>query len=106
MRQFDLPDDSVVPEYCIEEEENVAHDHTAADIPSRGLSNAQKEIVLSCVARQLGGSKSIVIEFERLASLQIEANLSVVPTPTDTMINSFLSYRRSKNQSDIPGESI
>ena len=69
VRLFDLPSDSIQSEYCIEEEESVSHDDTLADLTLRGLSPSQKEIVLTCVARCLGGPKFITREFERQASL-------------------------------------
>jgi hypothetical protein len=97
-----VPADYAHQRYYLEHDEREEHDHTAVDLNLRGLSDAQKAIVLWCLERQQTGAKSIIREFERLARLQIAANLNVVPTPPTTMINSFLCYHRLQERGGIP----
>lgn len=101
VRLFDLPEDCDDPEYYLEHEETVEHDHTVAELNLRGLSEAQKAVVLACLDRRQSGAKAIIREFERLALLQIVSNLPVVPTPPVKMINSYLCYQRLQERGGI-----
>ena len=58
--------------------------------------------MLKCLDRRQTGAKAMITEFERLARLQIVANLQVVPTPQKKMINSFLCYHRLQERGGIP----
>lgn len=97
-----LPADYAHQILFLEHDEREEHDHLAVDLNIRGLSDAQKAVVLECLDRQQTGAKSIIREFERLARLQIAANLNVVPTPQTKMINSFLCYHRLQERGGIP----
>lgn len=99
---YNLPANYVDPKFYLEHDEREEHDHTAVDLNIRGLSDAQKAIVLSCLERQQRGAKPIISEFERLARLQIVANLPVVPTPPATMITSYLSHYRHLERGGVP----
>ena len=99
---YKLPANYVDPPFYREHDESEEHDHTAVDLNIRGLSDAQKAIVLAYLDRQQSGAKSIISEFERLARLQIVANLPVVPTPPLKMINSFLCYHRHLERGRVP----
>lgn len=77
--------------YHIETEE---HMHEMDGQQMRGLSRAQKEIILFCENRRFGLPKRILIEFRLRAKEAIENNLAVVETPTTSSISSFLAYER------------
>jgi hypothetical protein len=93
IRLFDMPEDNDDEDSIyIEEEVNSLHDHTAAEIHLRGLSVAQKVIVLQCYQRKQSGAKAIIAEFEETARRQRAINGAVVATPKE-------SYRWSKDGS-------
>lgn len=97
----DNPDDDDLDQYFMEEVVGQDHHHDGVDIALRGLSKQQKAIVLQCDSRRLGAPKRVIEEFQRLAQIQIEANAPVVPTPTTSMISSFLSYRHMMDRGGI-----
>ena len=99
---YNLPANYANLQYYLEHEDLEEHDHTGVELNIRGLSDAQKAIVLECLDRHQTGAKSIIGEFERLARLQIVANLQVVPTPQVKMINSYLCYHRLQERGGIP----
>ena len=99
---YNLPANYVDPKYYLEHDEREAHDHTAVDLNIWGLSDAQKAIALACLERQQTGAKPIISDFERLARLQIVANLPVVPTPPATMINSYVCHYRHVERGLVP----
>jgi hypothetical protein len=93
IRLFDMPEDNDDEDSIyIEEEVNSLHDHTAAEIHLRGLSVAQKVIVLQCYQRKQSGAKAIIAEFEETSRRQRAINGAVVATPKE-------SYRWSKDGS-------
>ena len=103
IRLFDVlegnnDDDSIY----IEEEINSPHDHTAAEINLRGLSTAQKTVVLECYQRKQSGAKAIIAEFERIADRQRAANGVVIETPKECAITSFIAYHKKKERDGIP----
>lgn len=88
-------------EFYIEEDLSEEHDHEAADVVLRGMTAAQKAVVLSCHARRQSTPKQIVEEFGRLAKIEIAANQPVVPTPSMRMIGSFTAYRRKMSRKGV-----
>ena len=101
MKFHDDPGDDDLDQYFMDEVVGQDHHHDGVDIALRGLSKAQKAIVLQCDSRRLGAPKRVIEEFQRLAQIQIEANAPVVPTPTTSMISSFLSYRHMMDRGGI-----
>lgn len=103
IRLFDVPEDNHDEDSIyIEEEVNSLHDHTAAEINLRGLSAAQKVIVLECYQRKQSGAKAVIAEFERIAVRQRASNGVVVATPKEDAITSFIAYHKKKERDGIP----
>jgi hypothetical protein len=86
----------------IEEEVNSLHDHTPAEIHLRGLSVAQKVIVLQCYQRKQSGAKAIIAEFEETARRQRATNGAEVATPKEESITSFIAHHKKKERDEIP----
>jgi hypothetical protein len=103
IRLFDMPEDNDDEDSIyIEEEVNSLHDHTAAEIHLRGLSVAQKVIVLQCYQRKQSGAKAIIAEFEETARRQRAINGAVVATPKEESITSFIAYHKKNERDGIP----
>ena len=62
------------------------HHHEAGDVKLRGLSDAQKDVILQCDSRRLGAPKKVLAEFGRLAQIQIRLNEPIVPTPPMSIV--------------------
>lgn len=88
-------------DFYIEEDLSEEHDHEAADVVVRGMTFAQKAVVLNCAARRQCAPKQIIEEFGRLAKIDIAANQPVVPTPSMRMISSFMAYRRLRTRQNV-----
>ena len=100
--QAPQPDmDDFLGQYSWYEERGTVHMHDMADVPLRGLTEAQKEIVLFCERRNIGKPTTIISEFQRRATENIQANVQVVPTPSVAMISNFLSNERKRRRGNI-----
>ena len=110
-----LSDDSVILESAVGYE----HQHFLEQVPGRGLSNEQKEIILECYNRDCGAPKKVCInsgfsskldnfkrqsysymkvvrEFTRRVILAQGNNVPAIPIPVISTISSFLTYQRKK----------
>lgn len=85
----------------MEEVRDEVHDHAAVCLKRRGMSAAQKDIVIQCECRRQSQPKWVIDEFTRLATAAIAANEIVIPTPTTDMISSFLSNRKKAARNGV-----
>ena len=84
-----------------EEVDDEGHDHFAADVVMRRLSNSQKGVVLRCQDRKINQPKKILDEFNYFNSNLIHDNEEAIEVPTTAMITSFLSYLRHRHRGGI-----
>jgi LDH2 family malate/lactate/ureidoglycolate dehydrogenase len=76
--------------------------HALLSSSMRGLSVAQKVIVLQCYQRKQSGAKAIIAEFEETARRRRAINGAVVATPKEESITSFIAYHKKKERDGIP----
>ena len=106
--------DSVILESAVGYE----HHHVLEQVPGRGLSNEQKEIILECYSRDCGAPKKVcitcgfsskLVNFKRHSNLYMKVvreftrstqgnNVPPIPTLVISMISSFLTYQRKKER--------